>query len=206
VTTDDDEWRMSKRMRGIRPHDCRGQVCANLMQPGVNLASHNRRSRRRASSSTGQGTAVIGRGRLPLPGLTFRHAGIALFASPPWVRRARETDIDLTSLRKRPMKRYLRRPPIMHAGVRRSPHGVPEPAQSGVPHPLATVIGVGAWSRGSVLEACADLRRRATSAEHLPARRASSGNSRGRTRNSPSRWRFRPLSPLTVRFRVEPPG
>jgi hypothetical protein len=23
-------------------------------------------------------------------------------------------------------------------------------------------------------------------------------------KNSPSRWRFRPLSPLTVRFRVEP--
>jgi hypothetical protein len=28
----------------------------------------------------------------------------------------------------------------------------------------------------------------------------------GRTRSSPSRWRFRPLSPLTVRFRVKPPG
>ena len=27
-----------------------------------------------------------------------------------------------------------------------------------------------------------------------------------RTSNSPSRWRFRPLSPLTVRFRVEPSG
>jgi len=30
--------------------------------------------------------------------------------------------------------------------------------------------------------------------------------SRARTRSSPSRWRFRPLSPLTVRFRVEPSG
>src|SRR5262249_9945217 len=27
---------------------------------------------------------------------------------------------------------------------------------------------------------------------------------RRRTKNSPSRWRFRPLDPLTVRFRVEP--
>src|SRR5579862_125906 len=29
---------------------------------------------------------------------------------------------------------------------------------------------------------------------------------RFRTRNSPSRWRFRPSSPVTFRFRVQPPG
>ena len=30
------------------------------------------------------------------------------------------------------------------------------------------------------------------------------GPSRARSKNSPSRWRFRPLSPLTFRFRVRP--
>jgi hypothetical protein len=43
-------------------------------------------------------------------------------------------------------------------------------------------------------------------APRAPKRTISRSSRSTRTKDSPSRWRFRPLSPLTVRFRVEPSG